>query len=123
MCSKDKTIQELQKEYDGMKLSYHTVKEAYETLRNKVKSLDDRLSACQKTTKFLEARYEGKQIVLNQYIYDVAKLKQELAYKENLVNKLQSYHASSYILERIFNITPNGRIIIHSMMARWWKKQ
>ncbi|KAJ0689356.1 putative transcription factor interactor and regulator CCHC(Zn) family [Helianthus annuus] len=95
---KDKTIQQLQKEYDGMKLSYHTVKEAYETLKSKVKSLDDRLSACQKTIKFLEARYEGKQMVLNQYIDDVAKLKQELTDKEKLVNKLQSYHASSYIL-------------------------
>ncbi|KAM0013533.1 hypothetical protein Hdeb2414_s0042g00740311 [Helianthus debilis subsp. tardiflorus] len=106
---KDKTIQELQKEYDGMKLSYHTVKEAYETLKSKVKSLDDRLCACQRNTKFLEARFEDKQRVLNQYIDDVAKLKQELADKEKLVNKLQSYHASSYILERIFNITPDGK--------------
>ncbi|MFS7917747.1 hypothetical protein Hanom_Chr03g00192811 [Helianthus anomalus] len=37
---KDKTIKELQKEYDGMKLSYHTVKEAYEILKSKVISLD-----------------------------------------------------------------------------------
>ncbi|KAJ0780763.1 hypothetical protein HanPI659440_Chr06g0241461 [Helianthus annuus] len=106
---KDKTIQELQKEYDGMKLSYHTIKEAYETLKSKVKSLDDRLCACQRNTKFLEARFEDKQRVLNQYIDDVAKLKKELADKEKLVNKLQSYHASSYILERIFNITPDGK--------------
>ncbi|MFS7900217.1 hypothetical protein Hanom_Chr03g00207781 [Helianthus anomalus] len=26
-----------------------------------------------------------------------------------MVNKLQSYHASSYILERSFNITPDGK--------------
>ncbi|KAF5802790.1 putative transcription factor interactor and regulator CCHC(Zn) family [Helianthus annuus] len=92
-----------------MKLSYETVKEAYETLKSKVKSLDDRLCACQRNTKFLEARFEDKQRVLNQYIDDVAKLKQELADKEKLVNKLQSYHSSSYILERIFNITPDEK--------------
>ncbi|XP_035835782.1 uncharacterized protein LOC118484014 [Helianthus annuus] len=67
------------------------------------------METCSKTTKCLEARYEGKQMVLNQYIDDVAKLKQELADKEKLVNKLQSYHASSYILEHIFNITPDGK--------------
>ncbi|XP_035843864.1 septation ring formation regulator EzrA-like [Helianthus annuus] len=106
---KDKTIQDLQKEYDEMKLSYHTVKEAYKTFKSKVKSLDDRLCACQRNTKFLEARFEDKQRVLNQYIDDVAKLKQELADKEKLVNKLQSYHSSSYILQRIFNITPDGK--------------
>ncbi|MFS7912185.1 hypothetical protein Hanom_Chr02g00126941 [Helianthus anomalus] len=72
LISKYKTIQELQKEYDGMKL------------------------------------FEGIQKVLNNYIDEVAKLKQELAEKEKLVNKLQSYHTSSYILERIFNITPDG---------------
>ncbi|XP_021992128.1 uncharacterized protein LOC110888942 [Helianthus annuus] len=58
--AKEATVPETKKEYDGMKLSYHTVKEAYENLKSKVRSLDDRLSACQKTTKFLEARYEGK---------------------------------------------------------------
>ncbi|KAF5805179.1 putative transcription factor interactor and regulator CCHC(Zn) family [Helianthus annuus] len=107
---KDIKIQELQKEYDVMKLSYETVKEAYETLKSKVKSLDDRLCACQRNTKFLEARFEDKQRVVNQYIDDVAKLKQELADKEKLVNKLQSYHSSSYILERIFNITPDEKV-------------
>ncbi|XP_022042023.1 interaptin-like [Helianthus annuus] len=106
---KDKTIQDLQKEYDVMKLSYHTVKEAYEVLKSKVTSLDNRLSACQETNSFLEARYKGKQLVVNNYIDEVTKLKQELAEKEKLVNKLQSYHASSYILERIFNITPDGK--------------
>ncbi|KAJ0484297.1 putative transcription factor interactor and regulator CCHC(Zn) family [Helianthus annuus] len=107
---KDIKIQELQKEYDVMKLSYETVKEAYETLKSKVRSLDDRLCACQRNTKFLEARFEDKQRVVNQYIDDVAKLKQELADKEKLVNKLQSYHSSSYILERIFNITPDEKV-------------
>ncbi|MFS8021614.1 hypothetical protein Hanom_Chr16g01429501 [Helianthus anomalus] len=63
-----------------MKLSYHTVKEAFETLKSQEK-------------------------VLNQYIDELAEVKRELAEKEKKVNKLQSYHASSYILERIFNIT------------------
>ncbi|MFS8007040.1 hypothetical protein Hanom_Chr14g01256281 [Helianthus anomalus] len=50
-----------------------------------------------------------KQRVLNHYIDKVAKLKQELAEKEKVVNKLQSYHASSCILECIFNITPDDK--------------
>ncbi|MFS8001763.1 hypothetical protein Hanom_Chr13g01194201 [Helianthus anomalus] len=91
-----------------MKLSYHTVKETYEILKSNVTSLDNRLSACQESNAFLEARFAGKQNVLNDYIDEAAKLKQELAEKEKLVNKRQSYHASSYILERSFNITPGG---------------
>ncbi|MFS8009222.1 hypothetical protein Hanom_Chr14g01282141 [Helianthus anomalus] len=47
--------------------------------------MDERLSKCLETTKLVEVKYEGKQLI---------------------VNKLQSYHASSYILKRIFNITP-----------------
>ncbi|MFS7969417.1 hypothetical protein Hanom_Chr09g00808961 [Helianthus anomalus] len=41
------------------------------------------------------------------YIDEVVELKRELAEKEKKNNKLQSYHASSYILKRIFNITPD----------------
>ncbi|MFS7919099.1 hypothetical protein Hanom_Chr03g00208901 [Helianthus anomalus] len=92
-----------------MKLSYHTVKETYEILKSKVTSLDNRLSACQKSNAFLEARFAGKQKVLNDYIDEASKFPQELAEKEKVVNKLQSYHASSYILERIFNVTPNDK--------------
>ncbi|MFS7919799.1 hypothetical protein Hanom_Chr03g00216901 [Helianthus anomalus] len=44
---------------------------------------------------------------MNNYIDQVAELKRELAEKERKNNKLQSYHASSYILERIFNIKPD----------------
>ncbi|MFS7914343.1 hypothetical protein Hanom_Chr02g00152271 [Helianthus anomalus] len=55
-CSqKDNIIQELQKEYDGMKFSHHNVKEAYETLKSQVKSMDGRLSKCLETTKLVEA--------------------------------------------------------------------
>ncbi|MFS8035007.1 hypothetical protein Hanom_Chr17g01587931 [Helianthus anomalus] len=66
-----------------MKLSYHTVKEAYEILESKVTSPDYRLSASQKSNDFLEARYKGKQIVVNIYIDEIDKLKQELAVKKN----------------------------------------
>ncbi|MFS7911808.1 hypothetical protein Hanom_Chr02g00122421 [Helianthus anomalus] len=111
-CShKDNIIQELQKEYDEMKFSRNNVKEAYETLKSQVKSMDGRLSKCLETTKLVEAKYKGKQLVLNQYIDKVAELKRELAEKEMTVNKLQSYHASSYILERTFNITPDEKIL------------
>ncbi|MFS7946068.1 hypothetical protein Hanom_Chr06g00531681 [Helianthus anomalus] len=88
---KDNIIRELQKEYDGMKYSHHRVKEEYDNLKSEVKRLEEK----------------GFKLVLNNYIDQVAVLKQELAEKEKKNNKLQSYHASSYILERIFNITPD----------------
>ncbi|MFS7978523.1 hypothetical protein Hanom_Chr10g00916481 [Helianthus anomalus] len=53
----------------------------------------------------LEANYKDKQLMVNYYLDQIPVLKHELAetYKKN--RKLQSYHASSYILERIFNIS------------------
>ncbi|MFS7976754.1 hypothetical protein Hanom_Chr10g00896131 [Helianthus anomalus] len=65
-----------------MEYSHHRVKEADETLKSQVKRLEERVSKYAKTTKFLEAKYKGKQLVLNQYIDEVAKLKRELAGKE-----------------------------------------
>ncbi|XP_021992061.1 uncharacterized protein LOC110888869 [Helianthus annuus] len=50
-----------------------------------------------------------KQQVVNSYIEDVAKIKRKIADLEQDNNKLHSYHASSYVLERIFNLKPNGR--------------
>ncbi|MFS7998145.1 hypothetical protein Hanom_Chr12g01150271 [Helianthus anomalus] len=92
-----------------MKFANNHIQEAYDTLKRQVKSMDDILSKCLETTRLIEAKYKGKQEVLNQYIDEIPKLKQELAEKEKFVNKLQSYHASSYILERIFNITPDDK--------------
>ncbi|KAJ0441840.1 putative transcription factor interactor and regulator CCHC(Zn) family [Helianthus annuus] len=48
--------------------------------------------------------YAIKQDVVNSYIEDVAKLKRQIADLEQDNNKLKSYHVSSYVLERIFNI-------------------
>ncbi|KAJ0901630.1 putative transcription factor interactor and regulator CCHC(Zn) family [Helianthus annuus] len=48
--------------------------------------------------------YSMKQDVVNSYIGDVAKLKRQIADFEQDNNKLKSYHVSSYVLERIFNI-------------------
>ncbi|MFS8024217.1 hypothetical protein Hanom_Chr16g01460631 [Helianthus anomalus] len=90
-----------------MKYSHHRVKEAYETLKSEVKRLEEKVLTYSETTKFVEAKYKGKQLVLNQYIDEVADLKRELAEKEKKNNKHQSYHASSYILVHIFNITPD----------------
>ncbi|KAJ0573288.1 hypothetical protein HanRHA438_Chr06g0264711 [Helianthus annuus] len=53
--------------------------------------------------------YEIKQDVVNSYIEDVAKLKRQIVDLEQDNNKLKSYHTSSYVLERIFNIKPNGK--------------
>ncbi|KAJ0480467.1 putative transcription factor interactor and regulator CCHC(Zn) family [Helianthus annuus] len=50
--------------------------------------------------------YSIKQDVVNSYIEDVAKLKRQIADLEQDNNKLKSYHVSSYVLERIFNIKP-----------------
>ncbi|KAJ0430420.1 putative transcription factor interactor and regulator CCHC(Zn) family [Helianthus annuus] len=51
-------------------------------------------------------QYSIKQQVVNSYIEDVDKLKRQIANLEQDNNKLHSYHASSYVLERIFNIKP-----------------
>ncbi|MFS7976768.1 hypothetical protein Hanom_Chr10g00896281 [Helianthus anomalus] len=64
-----------------MEYSHHRVKEAHETLKSQVKRLEERVSKYAKTTKFLEGKYKGKQLVSNQYIDEVAKLKRELAEK------------------------------------------
>ncbi|XP_035843910.1 titin homolog [Helianthus annuus] len=48
--------------------------------------------------------YSIKQQVVNSYIEDVAKLKRQITDLEQDNNKLHSYHASSYVLERIFNL-------------------
>ncbi|MFS7969420.1 hypothetical protein Hanom_Chr09g00808991 [Helianthus anomalus] len=118
---KDSIIRGLQKEYDGMKFSYHKVKEAYETLKSQVERLQGRVSKYSETTKFLEAKYKGKQLVLNQYIDEVAELKRELAEKEKKNIKLQSYHASSYILERIFNITQDDNDSEKNKKGDWFR--
>ncbi|MFS7919880.1 hypothetical protein Hanom_Chr03g00217821 [Helianthus anomalus] len=57
-----------------MKFSYHKVKEAYETLKSQTQRLQDKVSKYSETTRFLEAIYKGKQLVLNQYIDEVAEL-------------------------------------------------
>ncbi|KAJ0450732.1 hypothetical protein HanHA300_Chr15g0559561 [Helianthus annuus] len=72
-----------------------------------MQSIERRLAKYIETTRLIEAKYEGKQRVLNQYIDELAKVNCELAEKEKKINKLQSYHASSHILERIFNIKPH----------------
>ncbi|XP_021990848.1 uncharacterized protein LOC110887577 [Helianthus annuus] len=54
-----------------------------------------------------EQQYEIKQQVVNSYIEDVAELKRKRADLEQDNNKLHRYHASSYVLERIFNIKPD----------------
>ncbi|MFS7907079.1 putative transcription factor interactor and regulator CCHC(Zn) family [Helianthus anomalus] len=56
-----------------------------------------------------ERKVKEKQIELNKCVDEIANLKQVLAEKEKIVTKLQSYHNSSYILERIFNITPDDK--------------
>ncbi|KAJ0652898.1 putative transcription factor interactor and regulator CCHC(Zn) family [Helianthus annuus] len=56
-----------------------------------------------------ERKFKEKQIELNKCVDEIASLKQVLAEKEKIVTKLQSYHNSSYILERIFNITPDNK--------------
>ncbi|MFS7962622.1 hypothetical protein Hanom_Chr08g00728821 [Helianthus anomalus] len=73
---KDNIIKELQKEYDRINFANNNIQEAYETLKRQVKSMDGRLPKCLETTRLVEAKYEGKQRVLNQYIDEVAKLKQ-----------------------------------------------
>ncbi|MFS7954038.1 hypothetical protein Hanom_Chr07g00625631 [Helianthus anomalus] len=97
----------MKKQYDVIKYSQHRTKEVYETLKGQMQRIQDRLTKYSETIRLLEAKYKGKQLVLNQYIDEVAELKRQMAEVAQKNNKLQSYDASSYILERIFNIKPD----------------
>ncbi|MFS7997516.1 hypothetical protein Hanom_Chr12g01142701 [Helianthus anomalus] len=72
-----------------------------------MKRIQTRLTQYSETKRLPEAKYKGKQLVLNQYIDEVAELKCKMVEVEKENNKLDSYNASSYILERIFNIKPD----------------
>ncbi|KAJ0604142.1 putative transcription factor interactor and regulator CCHC(Zn) family [Helianthus annuus] len=106
---KESKFLELQKQYDSLKRSSQRVQEAYDTLKSQVKSFDQRLSETLTTKEMYERQFKNKQIELNKRVDEIANLKQVLAEKEKIVTKLQSYHDSSYILERIFNITPDNK--------------
>ncbi|KAJ0714031.1 putative transcription factor interactor and regulator CCHC(Zn) family [Helianthus annuus] len=106
---KESRFLELQKQYDSLKRSSQRVQEAYDTLKSQVKSFDQRLSETLVTKDLYERQFKEKQIELNKRVNEIANLKQVLAEKEKIVTKLQSYHDSSYILERIFNITPDNK--------------
>ncbi|MFS7995862.1 hypothetical protein Hanom_Chr12g01123041 [Helianthus anomalus] len=87
MFKKKILFKSCKKEYDVMKYSHNRMKEAYEKMKESYKDLEKRNVKYVETTRFLEANYKDKQMMKN--------------------NKLHSYHVSSYILERIFNITPD----------------
>ncbi|MFS7936037.1 putative transcription factor interactor and regulator CCHC(Zn) family [Helianthus anomalus] len=106
---KESKFLELQKQYDSLKWSSQRVQEAYDTLKSQVKSFDQRLSETLTTKELYERQFKEKQIELNKCVDEIANLKQVLAEKEKIVTKLQSYHNFSYILERIFNITPDDK--------------
>ncbi|KAJ0857218.1 hypothetical protein HanRHA438_Chr13g0587461 [Helianthus annuus] len=106
-CSqKENVCQEMKKEYDSITLAYHITKKSYEDVKGQMKLVQSRLRYYSETTDTLKRQYEIKQQVVNSYIEDVAKLKREIADLEQDNNKLKSYHASLYVLERIFNIKP-----------------
>ncbi|KAF5778302.1 putative transcription factor interactor and regulator CCHC(Zn) family [Helianthus annuus] len=109
-CSqKEIACQEMKKEYDSIKLAYHITKKSYEDVKSQMKLVQSRLRYYSETTDTFKRQYEIKQQVVNSYIEDVAKLKHQIADLEQDNNKLKSYHASSYVLERIFNIKPDGK--------------
>ncbi|KAJ0902935.1 putative transcription factor interactor and regulator CCHC(Zn) family [Helianthus annuus] len=105
---KENVFQEMKKEYDSIKLAYHITKKSYEDVKGQMKLVQLRLRYCSETTDMLKRQHEIKQQVVNSYIEDVAKLRRQIADLEQDNNKLKSYHASSYVLERIFNIKPGG---------------
>ncbi|KAM0057614.1 putative transcription factor interactor and regulator CCHC(Zn) family [Helianthus debilis subsp. tardiflorus] len=106
-CSQKEIVcQELTKEYDSMKLSHQVMKESYEKVKDEMKYAQSKMNYMSETTKELKRMYAIKQDVVNSYIEDVAKLKQQIVDLEQENNKLKSYHVSSYVLERIFNIKP-----------------
>ncbi|KAJ0852855.1 putative transcription factor interactor and regulator CCHC(Zn) family [Helianthus annuus] len=106
-CSqKENVVLEMKKEYDSMKLSHHVMKESYDKIKDEMKYAQSRMNYLSETTKELKRMYAIKQDVVNSYIEDVAKVKRQIADLEQDNNKLKSYHVSSYVLERIFNIKP-----------------
>ncbi|XP_035834149.1 centlein-like [Helianthus annuus] len=104
---KENSFQEMKKEYDSIKLAYHITEESYEDVKSQMEFGHSRLKHCSEISNTLKRQYEIKQQVVNSYIEDVAKLKRKIADLEQDNNKLHSYHASSYVLERIFNIKPD----------------
>ncbi|MFS7930735.1 hypothetical protein Hanom_Chr04g00347781 [Helianthus anomalus] len=90
-----------------MKYSHHRMKEAYDEIKNSFKDLEKRNMKLAETKRYLEANYKDKQLTVNFYLDQIVVLKHELAEKEKKNNKFLSYHASSNILERIFNISPD----------------
>ena len=106
---KENECQEMKKEYDSIKLAYHNTKESYEDVKGQMKLVQSRLKYCSATTDTLKRQYDIKQQVVNSYIEDVAKLKHKIADLEQDNNKLHSYHASSYVIEWIFNTKPDGK--------------
>ncbi|MFS7896522.1 hypothetical protein Hanom_Chr15g01364481 [Helianthus anomalus] len=106
---KENDVQEMKKEYDAMKISYHITKEAYEDVKSQMKRIQARLSQYSETSQTPKNKYEIKQQVVNQYNDEVAELKRRTTDLEQENNKLHSYQASSYIPERIFNIKPDDK--------------
>ncbi|MFS7913260.1 hypothetical protein Hanom_Chr02g00139751 [Helianthus anomalus] len=74
-----------------------------------MKLVQSRFKYCSKTSDTLKLQYEIEKQVLNSYIEEVAELKCKMADFEQENNKLHSYHTSSYVLERIFNLKPDDK--------------
>ncbi|MFS8018551.1 hypothetical protein Hanom_Chr15g01393411 [Helianthus anomalus] len=71
-----------------------------------MKLVQSRFSQCSETSQMLKQLYEIKQQVVNSYIEEVAELQCKMVDLEQDNKKLHSYHASSFVLECIFNIKP-----------------
>ncbi|MFS7961594.1 hypothetical protein Hanom_Chr08g00716941 [Helianthus anomalus] len=74
-----------------------------------MKLVQSRLNHCSETSDTRKGQYEIKQQVVNSYIKEVVELKRKMANLEQDNNKFHSYHASSYVLERIFNLKPEDK--------------
>ncbi|MFS8022487.1 hypothetical protein Hanom_Chr16g01440001 [Helianthus anomalus] len=77
-------------------------------MKSQMKRIQARLSQYPDTSQILKNKYKIKQQVVNKYIDEVAELKCKMAELEQENNKFHSYHASSYILECMFNIKPDN---------------
>ncbi|XP_022032799.1 gelsolin-related protein of 125 kDa-like [Helianthus annuus] len=106
---KENVVHEMKKEYESIKLAYYITKESYEAVKSQMKLVQSRLSQCSETSQTLKQQFEIKQQVVNSYIEEVVELKRKMADLEQDNNNLHSYHTSSYVLERIFNIKPDDK--------------
>ncbi|KAF5813130.1 hypothetical protein HanXRQr2_Chr03g0094631 [Helianthus annuus] len=103
---KDKKIAELERMKEDLLSDAKYVKESYDVLNRTVDSLKKTYSEIEKANCKMNATLMTKQSVINEYIEDCAKLKQELELEkiesERIKQLLLSYTTCDYLIDRVY---------------------